>query len=384
MSELTELGITALEQGHRDAALRLLTEAVARDPLDAAAWLWLSGAVEDDDQRADCLRRVIEIEPDNAAARAGLEQIEARQRLPLTECPTCGQVGRVTCPRCAGLCTELCSACQGQTFRKCDDCHGLGWIATSAMAVSGRLETWEECGRCHATGLVDCEICRGRGREWCHVCEGGGQIVCPDCAATRLKAILGEPLAEAVLCAIQHDTARAQTLLAGLQDSSPLAGFLWRVGLADRPYHSARKLQAWVESHPKDRAGRCLLALLPEVPYEQLPPRDKPVQLIKRQRPALDFSAEPALDSVLPKDPGDAARDGIMAARIGNRDQALVLLLQAVEQEPRSEEAWLWLARLVETEAQRIECLRRVLDIDPDNHAAQADLARLTNPNSAS
>jgi hypothetical protein len=36
----------------------------------------------------------------------------------------------------------------------------------------------------------------------------------------------------------------------------------------------------------------------------------------------------------------------------------------------------------METEAQRIECLRRVLDIDPDNHAAQQDLARLTSAHS--
>jgi thioredoxin-like negative regulator of GroEL len=91
---------------------------------------------------------------------------------------------------------------------------------------------------------------------------------------------------------------------------------------------------------------------------------------------------EPASDFVLPKDSSDAARDGIMAARIGNRDQALVFLLQAAELEPRNEEVWLWLARLMETEAQRIECLRRVLDIDPDNHAAQQDLARLTSAHS--
>ena len=70
-------------------------------------------------------------------------------------------------------------------------------------------------------------------------------------------------------------------------------------------------------------------------------------------------------------------QDAIMAARIGNRDQALVLLLQIVAQEPRNAEAWLWLSRVAETDEQRIECLRRVLEINPSHPIAQADLARL-------
>jgi tetratricopeptide (TPR) repeat protein len=377
MSELAELGITALKEGHRDAALRLLTEAVTRDPLDAMAWLWLSGAVESETQRADCLRRVLELEPDNATARAGLEQLEAPRRFSLIQCPVCGQMGQITCPKCGGSRTELCSACQGQTFRKCEACHGLGWVHNTSI-ISGTSEKWNECAPCSATGFVDCEVCRGRGRDWCHTCEGSGQVICPNCAPARLKPMLGEPLAEAVLSAIWFDNARAQTLMAGLQGSSPLAAFLWRIGFADRPYHSGRKLSAWVESHPEDTAGHQLLNLLPKTPYEQLPPRDKPVQLLKRQPPTFDRSVDHSPTLVLPKRPGNALHDAIMAARIGNRDQALVLLLQAVEQEPRNQEAWLWLSRLVETDAQRIECLHRVLEINPSNQAAQADLARLT------
>ncbi len=75
--------------------------------------------------------------------------------------------------------------------------------------------------------------------------------------------------------------------------------------------------------------------------------------------------------------PGNALRDAIMAARIGNRDQALVLLLQAVEQEPRNEEAWLWLSRMVDADEQRVECLRHVIEINPGNQAAQAEIERL-------
>jgi len=188
---------------------------------------------------------------------------------------------------------------------------------------------------------------------------------------------LGEGLAEAVLNGIWFDNARAQMLLAGLQESSPLAGFLWRIGFADRPYHSVHQLRTWLETHPDDKAGHYLLALLPPVPYQQLPPREKPVQLIKKQTPTVYSSKGSTRPLVSLTHPRNALHDAIMAVRIGNRDQALVLLLQAVEQEPRNEEAWLWLSRMVDTDVQRIECLRRMIEINPGNEAAQAEMERL-------
>jgi tetratricopeptide (TPR) repeat protein len=382
-SHLTTLGITALKGGHREAARRLLTEAVARNPLDAVAWLWLSGATEDDDQRADCLRRVLQIEPGNAAARAGLEQIAAEQRRAVIYCNVCGEMGRITCTRCKGSRTEPCAACEGQAFQKCQICHGLGWLAAEAPLPISSLkvrpeEDWHECVACGATGVADCRACRGRGRDWCHTCEGSGETVCPNCAPARLKTILGEELAQAVLDALWHNSVHARSRLAALADKNPLAAFLWRVGLADQPYRSVRNLRAWVESgSAQDPAARRLLALLPEAPYEQLPPLEKPVQLIKKNPPTAGSVAR-SPNLVKPTHPANALQDAILAARIGNRDQALVLLLQAVERQPRNAEAWLWLSRVVETDEQRIECLRRVIEINPAHQAAQADLARLT------
>ena len=384
MTDLTEQGIAALKEGRREEARQLLMDAVMHNPRDAAAWLWLAGMMDDDnEQRADCLRCVLEIEPDNTTARIDLAQIEAQHSLAAIHCSVCGKAGRITCPKCNGNRTELCSTCQGQTFCRCDACHGLGWLSNEAplpLSTSLNLksgEAWQECAQCHATGFVDCQTCRARGRDWCHTCEGSGQVICPNCAPARLKPVLGEPLAEAVLNAIWFDNARAQMLLAGLQESNPLASFLWRIGFADRPYHSAHRLRTWLETHPDDKAGHYLLALLPPVPYQQLPPREKPVQLIKKQAPTFHSSAPSTAPLVMLTHPGNALRDAIMAARIGNRDQALVLLLQAVEQEPHNEEAWLWLSRMVDTDAQRIECLRRMIEINPGNQAAQTDIERL-------
>ena len=362
----------------------MLTEAVARNPLDAAAWLWLSGALDDNDQRADCLRRVLQIEPDNAAARAGLEQLEREQRSAAIRCRICGERGRMPCPKCGGSRTEPCTTCEGQAFQKCETCRGLGWLAAEvALPISSSLnarreEQWHECTQCGATGVADCRACRGRGRDWCHTCEGSGEIVCPECAPARLKLMLGKELAPAVLDALWHNSAHAQSLLAALADKNPLAAFLQRVGFADQPYRSVRKLRAWVESRSlQDSSAQRLLALLPEAPYEQLPPLEKPVQLLKKNPPTAGTVAR-SPNLVMPTQPGNALQDAILAARIGNRDQALVLLLQAVEREPRNADAWLWLSRVVETDGQRIECLRRVLEINPTHQIAQADLARLT------
>ena len=382
MSELTEQGIAALKAGRTAEAYSLLMEAVMLDPRDAIAWLWLADASDEDDERADCLRCVLDIEPDHAYARASLDQLEVQKSLSDIQCPLCSKGGRITCPGCSGERTELCAMCQGQTFRECDICHGLGWVNSEALlpfsSLSQAREEWQECTLCYATGFVDCEGCRAHGRDWCHTCEGSGQVLCPDCAPERLEAILNDELTEAVLNATRSNATRSQMLLANLQASSPLADFLWRVGFADRPYHAAKRLRTWVETHSLDRAGRGLLTLLPQTPYERYPPRGKPVQLIKKLPPVSYRPDGGAHNLVTTTRPDNALRDAIMAARIGNRDQAIVLLLQAAEQEPRNEQVWLWLARLVDTDVQRIECLHRALEINPGNQAAQEDLHRLT------
>jgi tetratricopeptide (TPR) repeat protein len=384
MSELTEQGIAALKAGRTAEAYSLLMEAVMLDPRDSVAWLWLADASDEDDERADCLRCVLDIEPDHAYARASLDQLEVQQSLAGIQCAACNKAGRVTCPTCGGERTELCSACQGQTFRECDECHGLGWVNSEAWlalsSLSQAREEWRECGRCYATGFVDCEGCRAHGRDWCRVCEGSGQVLCPGCTSERLAAILDDALAEAVLSAVRSEAARAQTLLANLQSAGPLADFLWRVGFADRPYHAAKRLRTWVETHPLDRAGRGLLTLLPQTPYEPHPLRNKPVQLIKKLPPISYRPESTARNLVATTHPDNALREAVMAARIGNRDQALVLLLQAAEQDPRNEQVWLWLARLMDTDAQRVECLRRVIEIKPANQAAREELDKLTNP----
>jgi len=70
----------------------------------------------------------------------------------------------------------------------------------------------------------------------------------------------------------------------------------------------------------------------------------------------------------------EAAR---IAARRGNRDEAGQLLRLAIKANPQCAEAWLGLAWLAETTAQRRALLRRVLALEPGNTRAKAELARL-------
>jgi tetratricopeptide (TPR) repeat protein len=53
----------------------LLGQAIRRNPRDERAWLWLSGAVETDIERRQCLERVLTLNPHNAAARSGLAML---------------------------------------------------------------------------------------------------------------------------------------------------------------------------------------------------------------------------------------------------------------------------------------------------------------------
>jgi hypothetical protein len=68
--------------------------------------------------------------------------------------------------------------------------------------------------------------------------------------------------------------------------------------------------------------------------------------------------------------------DEAMAAIKGNRmDEAKDLLLRLVRVNPEHEQGWFWLASVVTEVPQTIECIRRVLALNPDNSVARDWLA---------
>jgi tetratricopeptide (TPR) repeat protein len=78
---------------------------------------------------------------------------------------------------------------------------------------------------------------------------------------------------------------------------------------------------------------------------------------------------------------GDDAKDlrvrGIAAAKAGNRDEARRLLQSAIRLEPDNEVAWLWLASVARDVQERVFCLERLLQMNPNNESARKALAAL-------
>ena len=74
-AELVEEGIAALTSGRKAQARLLLGQALEADPHSEKGWLWLSGAVDTDEERRFCLRQVLFINEHNSAAGRGLRQL---------------------------------------------------------------------------------------------------------------------------------------------------------------------------------------------------------------------------------------------------------------------------------------------------------------------
>lgn len=70
----------------------------------------------------------------------------------------------------------------------------------------------------------------------------------------------------------------------------------------------------------------------------------------------------------------DLLRQGITAARAGDRAKARILFRDATNAEPMNENAWLWYAGMAETPFEAMACLEHVLSINPKNERAKSGL----------
>ena len=82
MDELTTQGIQALRGGDKAQARSLFLSALEKDPDNAQAWLWLSGAVDSEQDRLDCLEQVLRIDPNNQAAAKGVALLVKKGLVP--------------------------------------------------------------------------------------------------------------------------------------------------------------------------------------------------------------------------------------------------------------------------------------------------------------
>jgi len=77
------------------------------------------------------------------------------------------------------------------------------------------------------------------------------------------------------------------------------------------------------------------------------------------------------------KDTEALLREGISAAKSGQRERAREMLTHVVEEDEENALAWLWLSGVVDSLDDREVCLDNVLALDPDNDAARRGLAIL-------
>jgi len=85
MDDLLQQGIAAVKIGDRARARKILSRVVEANPHSEQAWLWLSGAVESDEERLTCLEEVLAINPNNEAARRGMAMLQQQQVLQPTK-----------------------------------------------------------------------------------------------------------------------------------------------------------------------------------------------------------------------------------------------------------------------------------------------------------
>jgi tetratricopeptide (TPR) repeat protein len=72
--------------------------------------------------------------------------------------------------------------------------------------------------------------------------------------------------------------------------------------------------------------------------------------------------------------------DAIQLIKSGNRQAALPILKEILQENPGDEQAWLWLYACVDKVQEKRYCLQKALEINPDNQPARAALEKLAGP----
>ena len=74
--------VKAVQNGNKSIAKDLLTHLLKTDGNNVTYWLWMSAAVESSNEQIFCLQTALKLDPDNAAAKRGLNQLDI---LPIKE-----------------------------------------------------------------------------------------------------------------------------------------------------------------------------------------------------------------------------------------------------------------------------------------------------------
>jgi hypothetical protein len=105
IQQLLDEGIASLSIGNKEEARRKLMQVINADERNEHAWLYLSEAVESDEDRQICLENVLTINPANNRAETELKALQEKMaRGQVTEadliCPSCGVTNPPGSQRC--------------------------------------------------------------------------------------------------------------------------------------------------------------------------------------------------------------------------------------------------------------------------------------------
>ena len=78
LEDMLANGIAAVKAGKMEEAQEWLVRLLQIDRYNEQAWVWLSGAADNDQDRLDCVLEVLKINPDNALAKRGLAALRAK------------------------------------------------------------------------------------------------------------------------------------------------------------------------------------------------------------------------------------------------------------------------------------------------------------------
>jgi hypothetical protein len=116
IQQLLDAGIASLRIGNKEEARRKLMQVINADEHNEFGWLYLSEAVESDEDRQICLENVLTINPANERAETGLRALEEKLARGQVEssndviCPTCGVANPPDRQRCISCYADLSQA----------------------------------------------------------------------------------------------------------------------------------------------------------------------------------------------------------------------------------------------------------------------------------
>jgi hypothetical protein len=82
INEALQKGIRAARRGRTEPAQRFLAQVIRVDPNNEEAWLWMSRVVDNPLQKAECLQKVLQLNPDNQWAADQLAELQATASAP--------------------------------------------------------------------------------------------------------------------------------------------------------------------------------------------------------------------------------------------------------------------------------------------------------------